>query len=100
MNTIGIERNLDRARIRKLLPMITVQLKAFSEGLTPYPKSARWFCVPVGAITAMVICLLLGAAAGTMLLSFGNAWMFGGLLAAMPDAERFEEFERKLAEGK
>ena len=31
---------------------------------------------------------------GTMFLSFGSAFMFGGLLATMPSQERFDEFER------
>ena len=38
----------------------------------------------------------LGAAIGTMFLSFGNAFMFGGLLAALPDQAAFDAFERSL----
>ncbi len=84
------------------LPMMIVQFLAFSRKLTPYPKNARWFCVPVGAIPALALCVLLGpdtalgAGIGTMFLSFGNAFMFGGLLAALPDAKRFEAFESAL----
>ena len=84
------------------LPMMIVQFKAFSKGLTPYPKKAKWFCVLIGAIPALVLSAILGpdtalgAGIGTMFLSFGNAFMFGGLLAAMPGQERFEEFERDL----
>ena len=73
------------------LPMMIVQFLAFTKGLTPYPRKARWFCVPIGAIPSLVLCAVigpataLGAAIGTMFLSFGNAFMFGGLLAALPD---------------
>ena len=82
------------------LPMMIIQFKAFSEELTPYPKEAKWFCVPIGAIPALALSVLLGphtalgAGIGTMFLSFGNAFMFGGLLVAMPSQERFEAFER------
>ena len=82
------------------LPMMIIQFKAFSKGLTPYPKKAKWFCVLIGAIPALVLSAILGpdtalgAAIGTMFLSFGNAFMFGGLLTAMPNQERFEKFER------
>jgi len=31
-----------------------------------------------------------------MFLSFGNLFMFGGLLATLPDQKRFEEFEASL----
>ena len=82
------------------LPMMIVQFKAFAKGLTPYPKKAKWFCVLIGAIPALALPAILGpdtalgAGIGTMFLSFGNAFMFGGLLAALPRQERFEEFER------
>ena len=84
------------------LPMMIIQFKAFSKGLTPYPTKAKWFCVLIGAIPALVLSVILGsdtalgAGIGTMFLSFGNAFMFGGLLAAMPDQKRFSEFERCL----
>jgi len=64
MNTIGIDHNLDRPRIRKLL---TIGL--FASVLTGI---------------------------GTMFLSFGNAFMFGGLLATLPSAEQFKAFENSL----
>ena len=125
MNTIGIDNNLDRPRIKKLLaiglfaafltgigffmpaylllvvfwlPMMIIQFKAFSKGFTPYPRKARWFCVPIGAIPSLVLAAIfglnsaLGSAIGTMFLSFGNAFMFGGLLAALPDQESFDRF--------
>ncbi len=84
------------------LPMMIVQFRAFSKGLTPYPKKAKWFCVPVGAVPALVLSVAigpdsaLGAGIGTMFLSFGNAFMFGGLLATMPSTERFTAFENFL----
>ena len=85
------------------LPMIIIQFKAFSKELTPYPRKARWFNVPVGAIPVLVLSVIfgsgtaLGAGIGTMFLSFGNAFMFGGLLAMLPDPERFDAFEKSLS---
>ncbi len=82
------------------LPMMIVQFLAFSRGLTPYPKRARWFCIPIGAIPSLVLAAIfgfgtaLGSGIGTMFLSFGNAFMFGGLLATLPDAKRFEAYEK------
>ena len=84
------------------LPMMVVQFKAFAKGLTPYPANAKWFTVLLGAVPAFLLCAIagpgtaLGAAFGTMFLSFGNAFMFGGLLATMPSQERFDEFEKEL----
>ena len=86
------------------LPMMIIQFKAFSKELTPYPKKARWFCVLIGAIPALVLSAVfgpdtaLGAAIGTMFLSFGNAFMFGGLLATLPEASKFEAFESSLCQ--
>ncbi len=84
------------------LPMMAIQFRTFARGLTPYPGKAKWFCVPVGAIPALAMSAAFGpgtafgAGIGTMFLSFGNAFMFGGLLATMPGQERFEKFEREL----
>ena len=84
------------------LSMMISQFKAFSKGLTPYSKQAKWFCVLIGAVPALVMSVILGpdtaigAGIGTMFLSFGNAWMFGGLLWSMPDAEQFAAFEASL----
>ena len=81
------------------LPMMIIQFKAFAKGLTPYPKKAKWFCVPIGAVPALVLAVILGpntalgAGIGTMFLSFGNAFMFGGLLATLPSEEQFTAFE-------
>ena len=84
------------------LPMMIIQFKAFSKGLTPYPKKAKWFCVPIGAVPALLLAVILGpntalgAGIGTMFLSFGNAFMFGGLLATLPSEEQFTAFESSL----
>ena len=88
------------------LPMMIIQFKAFAKGLTPYPKKAKWFCVPIGAVPALLLAVILGpntalgAGIGTMFLSFGNAFMFGGLLATLPGQERFGEFESAFAKAK
>ena len=84
------------------VPMIAVQWKAFSEGKTPYPRTARWFTLFVGMLPCLAVSYLLGpetalgGAVGTMFLSFGNAWVFGGLLATLPPEERFAEFRASL----
>ena len=83
------------------LPMMIIQFKAFSKGLTPYPKKARWFCVLIGAVPALVLSVILGletalgSGIGTMFLSFGNAFTFGGLLLTLPSEERFEQFRKE-----
>ena len=41
----------------------------------------------------------LGAGVGTMFLSFGNAFTFGGLLATLPNQQKFDQFESELAKG-
>ena len=62
-------------------------------------KNARWFCVPIGAVPSLILAAIfgldtaLGSAIGTMLLSFRNAFMFGGLLATLPDQEVFDRFQ-------
>ena len=84
------------------LPMMIIQFKAFAKGLTPYPRKAKWFCVPIGAVPSLLLTVILGpntalgAGIGTMFLSFGNAFMFGGLKATMPSAEQFTTFESPL----
>ena len=83
------------------LPMMIIQFKAFSKGFTPYPKKARWFCVLIGMIPALILSAVfgldsaLGSGIGTMFLSFGNAFMFGGLLATLPDQQVFDCFQEK-----
>ena len=60
----------------------------------------------LGALPAFLLCALagpgtaLGAAFRTMFLSFGNAFMFGGLLAALPSQESFDKFEKGLQSAK
>ena len=55
-----------------------------------------------GWIPALALSVLLGpstalgAGIGTMFLSLGNAFMFGGLLATLPDEARFAAFEKAL----
>ena len=84
------------------LPAIIVQFKAFAKGYTPYPAKAKWFSVLVGMWPALIIALIigphtaLGAGIGTMFLSFGNLFMFGGLLITLPSEERFREFEQNI----
>lgn len=84
------------------VPMIVVQFMAFAKGFTPYPKSAKWFNLILGAIPALVVSRImgnqnpLGCAIGTMFLSFGNAFTFGGLLATLPDQAAFDRFRETL----
>ena len=84
------------------LPGMITQFKAFARGYTPYPAKAKWFSVFVGMWPALIFAAIvgpdsaLGGGIGTMFLSFGNLWMFGGLLAILPDQKRFEEFEASL----
>lgn len=84
------------------VPMIVIQFMAFAKGLTPYPKRAKWFNLIIGAIPALIIAAILGphsalgAAIGMMFLSFGNAYTFGGLLAALPDQDSFDQFQKGL----
>ena len=84
------------------VPLLVVQWKAFSEGKTPYPTSAKWFTLATGAIPTLALSFLLGAntaiggGIGTMFLSVGNAVTFGGLLATLPSEERFQEFRASL----
>lgn len=84
------------------LPMIVIQFKAFAKGFTPYPAYAKWFNVIVGSLPVLVISQLLPHTAlasgiGTMFLSFGNAFMFGGLLATLPNQAAFGRFRETLA---
>ena len=83
-------------------PMLIVQFKAFAQCLTPYPYRAKWFNLFVGAVPALLASALigprtaLGAGIGTMFLSFGNAWTFGGLLATLPGQECFDQFQCRI----
>ena len=85
------------------VPMIVIQFKAFNKELTPYPRSAKWFCMLIGMIPALFISVLigphtaLGAGIGTMFISFGNAFVFGGLLVTLPSEACFERFRAKIS---
>ena len=84
------------------LPGIIVQWKAFAQGKTPYPTSAKWFNLFTGAVPTLAISFIIGAETvlgggiGTAFLSVGNAVTFGGLLATMPPDQRFAEFRREV----
>ena len=86
------------------LPMLVIQFKAFAKGFTPYPAYVKWFNLFVGAVPALVISMLIGngnpwgPAIGTMFLSFGNAFTFGGLLASLPNEKAFRDFRNKVCE--
>ena len=83
------------------LPGLIAQFKAFAKGYTPYPKYAKWFHLFIGMIPALVLSVILGphkalgAGIGTMFLSLGNAFTFGGLLLTLPSEERFEQFRKE-----
>jgi len=82
--------------------MIVVQFLVFKKGYTPYPAYARWFNLLVGMIPALILAFLfrndgaLSAAFGTMFLSFGNAFTFGGLLICLPDQSTFDAFKKTM----
>ena len=84
------------------LPGIIVQFKAFARGLTPYPKSARWFHMAVGAVPVLILSMMIGmdtawgGGIGTTFLSVGNAWMFGGLLATLPSEGEMQKFQERI----
>ena len=85
------------------LLMIVIQFKAFAKGFTPYPTYAKWFNVIIGALPVLVITQLLPhtaltAAIGTMFLSFGNAFMFGGLLITLQGENVFNSFRAEQEE--
>ncbi len=81
------------------LPGIITQFKAFARGYTPYPARAKWFSVFVGMWPALIFAAIVGPGSaigggiGTMFLSFGNLWMYGGLLATLPNQKQFDAFE-------
>lgn len=71
MNTIGIDNNLDRARIRILLAigLLCCALTGAGDFLLGYAEHAE---------------------------VMGNAVTFGGLLVTLPSEERFREFRARL----
>ena len=80
------------------LPGMIVQFRSFARGCTPCPARAKWFCVPVGMWPALLFSMIagpdtaLGGGVGTMFLSFGNLFMFAGLLFTLPEEKRLSEF--------
>lgn len=66
-------------------------ISAFSKGLTPYPRWCWVFCPAVGMAATMLAKLLpetcLRNAVTAAWISFGNLWMFIGLLAMSRRAE-------------
>ena len=86
------------------LPGLIVQFLAFSKGYTPYPVWAKWFHLFIGMLPPLLAAALIGphtacgAGIGMTFLSCGNAFTFGGLLAALPGEERFAQFEREHKE--
>lgn len=82
--------------------MIVIQFRAFSKGFTPYPTYAKWFNLFTGAIPALVLASIcgvhtaLGAGIGTMFISIGYVFTFGGLLATLPDEKTFESFRHEF----
>ena len=84
------------------LPAIIIQFMAFAKGYTPYPAKTKWFSVLVGIWPILIVSVIIGphtawgAGIGTTFLSFGNLFMFAGLLAALPSAECFNEFRNNL----
>ena len=69
------------------LVLVITQIRAFTKGLTPYPKWCWVFCLPVGMAAAMLLNVFgnhpLVNAISCAWISVGNLWMFGGLLAMM-----------------
>lgn len=63
------------------------QIKAFAKGMTPCPKWGWIFSLPVGMLIAMLPSVLgnlpLVNALSCAWITFGNVWMFGGLLVLM-----------------
>lgn len=84
--------------------MFVIQFRAFSKGFTPYPTYAKWFNLLTGAIPALMLASIcgvhtaLGAGIGTMFISIGYIFTFGGLLATLPDERTFEYFRHKRME--
>lgn len=72
------------------LVLVITQIRAFSKGLTPYPKWCWVFCLPVGMTAAMLLNVFGNQpfvnAISCAWISVGNLWMFGGLLAMMKKA--------------
>ena len=85
MNTIGIDHNLDHARIRKLLTigLFAAVLTGIGDFLLGYAESTAG-----GSFAASVM-----ASAPNL---SDRQMIVGGLLATMPSAEQFTTFESPL----
>lgn len=74
--------------------LVVVQIKAFVNGLTPYPKWCWVFCLPIGMAAAMLMNIFGNYpwvnAITCAWISVGNIWMFGGLLVMMQRACKTE----------
>ena len=74
--------------------LVVVQIKAFANGLTPYPKWCWVFCLPIGMAAAMLMNIFGNYpwvnAITCAWISVGNIWMFGGLLVMMQRACKTE----------
>ena len=64
--------------------MVTVQIKVFAKGLTPYPSWCLIFSFPFGFLVIILMKLIgeygLTNALATGWISIANLWIFGGLL--------------------
>lgn len=78
------------------------QIRAFAKGLTPYPKWCWIFSLPVGMAAAMALRVFGNQpwvnGLSCAWISVGNLWMFGGLLAEMPKAQKEKSKEKMKAE--
>jgi len=72
--------------------MEVAQIKAFAQGLTPYPRWCWVFSLPVGMAFGMLVNLFGNQpwvnAVSCAWISVGNLWMFAGLLILMKKADR------------
>ena len=88
MNTIGIDHNLDRARIRKLLAigLFAAILTGIGDFMLGYGHAEN---MENYGLAASVLASAPNLADWQMIV--------GGLLAVLPDQERFERFQEKIS---
>ena len=88
MNTIGIDHNLDRARIRKLLAigLFAAILTGIGDFMLGYGQAEN---MENYGLAASVLASAPNLADWQMIV--------GGLLAVLPDQERFERFQEKIS---
>lgn len=69
-----------------------VQISAFVNGMTPYPRWCWIFSLPIGMLLTMLFKVFGNQAWANALtagwISIGNIWMFAGLLATMKMAKK------------